>query len=79
LNRGNCINSHFTHTCSDTKLRWCFEEKNKDTGCKIVELHAVNFIKVNISHIFVGQKERGEIFQTLLIFVVTPSCVGVLK
>ena len=41
LNRGCCIDSDFTHIYSDTKLHWCFEEKNKATGytgATIVEL-----------------------------------------
>ena len=60
MNRGYCIDSHFTHICSDTKLRWCFEEKNKDTAFTIVELHAVNIYKG--SHLLTKREGNGEIF-----------------
>ena len=42
-------------------MRWCFEEKNKAagyTGVTIVELHAVNLIKVHI--FFAKEKDVKE-------------------
>ena len=60
MNGEYCIDSDFAHICSDTKLRWCFEERNKDTGCKIVELHAVNIYKG--SYLLAKREGKGEIF-----------------